>query len=191
MACRSVVPSQQSFGCCPVLYPEVVLPSRPQVYPHGPMPANVVDSQICFVPVLWVVWSRTQPCTQCPVPNLLPVQGWVAAPQNPLTSVKSGDVGRMPWCCRPEVLPQCCQNAVSPTMVGLRFFGSCCQRSGAGLAQLLSAGLLQMFMVVFENKTRFIKQLGLRERMFFGSASGAGILQSPGQCLQCCLTWLP
>lgn len=73
--------------------------------------------QICFLPVFWLVWSWTQPCTQCPVPNPLPVQSRVAALQNPLTSVKSSDGGPMPWCCRPEVLPQRCQNATSPTVV--------------------------------------------------------------------------
>ena len=88
---------------------------------------------------------------------------------------------------------QCCRSTAEmlpPPQRQRVDFGRCCQGSGAGLAQLPSAGLLQIFTAVFKSKTRFIKQLGLRERTFFSSVSGAGALQGPGNAysttLHCC-----
>lgn len=70
---------------------------------------------------------------------------------------------KLPW--RPRT------RSIAETLPAPRWrrvdFGPCCQGSGTGLAQLPSAGSLQIFTAVFKSKTRFMKQLVLRERAFF------------------------
>lgn len=127
-------------------------------------------SRTCFLPVLWLVQSWMQPRAWCSVPNLLPVQssvchkGRALCLQSAKASMEAPNPGAVKHhCClsTDETLPPPRWQRVG--------FGLCCQGFGAASVQLPSAGLLQIFMVVFESKTRIIKQLGFRERPFFGS----------------------
>lgn len=125
-----------------------------------------------------LVQSWMQPCTWCPVPNLLPVQSRVAAKAEPSYFSQQ----KLRW--RPRS-----QNAASLAMAkgGLRplLSGVWCRFSSAAFSWVASdihSGVQE------QNKVR--KAAGSRGRtIFFGSVSGA--VQGLGQCLQHRLTLLP
>lgn len=157
MGCCSVVPPQESFGSCPVLYPEVVVPSRPQVHPCGPVLADVMDS-VRFAFCLCSDWFGAGHSHVHSVLCPTPCQSRAGLLHCRILLLQSKAAMEAP--CPGVADQRCCHSAAKmlpPPQWWLRLFGPCCQGSGAGLAHLPSAGLLQIFMVVFESKTTFIK----------------------------------
>lgn len=188
----SVVLSLGVVGCCPVLYPGAVLPSGLRVHPRGPIPADVVG-YLGLAFCLCSDWPRAG-CSHVHgvlCPTFCQFRAGSPHCRDLLLQLAKTAMEAL----YPGAAEQQCCRSTARMLPPLRWrrvdSGPCCQGSGAGLAQLPSAGSLQIFMAVFKSKTRFIKQLGLRKRPFFGNVSGAGVLQGLGQCLQHRLTLLP
>lgn len=154
-------------GCCPVLYPRTTSPSGLGVYTCGSTPADVDTLRLAFG--LCSVWllSWMQLCIWCPMHNLLPLQSTVAALQSPLDLVnKSYDGSPVPCCCHSPAemlhLLWWCRVELSP----------CCQVPSVNLAQLPSAGLLQIFTMAFKSERNKVhKAVRSQGKDFFSEVS--------------------